>query len=111
MRKPKRKSGTPSLTAATNRAQETPMVIALSIVLVAAVFAVFGSTLKDQFLNYDDDDYVYGNPRITDGLTFSGIRWAFTHFHASNWHPLTTISHMLDCQLYGLQPWGHHLTN
>src|SRR5262249_20162392 len=47
----------------------------------------------------------------TGGLTLDAIRWAFTHVHADNWHPLTTISHMVDCQLYGLQPWGHHLTN
>ena len=43
--------------------------------------------------------------------TSRGIGWAFTHVHAGNWHPLTTISHMLDCQIYGLEPWGHHLTN
>ena len=50
-------------------------------------------------------------PHVTGGLTVAGVRWAFTHIHAANWHPLTTISHMMDCQLYGLQPWGHHLTN
>jgi tetratricopeptide (TPR) repeat protein len=72
---------------------------------------VFGQTLQDRFLNYDDNDYVYDNPKITNGLTADGTKWAFTHFHADNWHPLTTISHMVDCQLYGLQPWGHHLTN
>ena len=66
---------------------------------------------RHEFVNYDDDHYVYENPRITNGLTLDGIQWAFTHVHADNWHPLTTISHMLDCQLYGLQPWGHHLTN
>ena len=75
------------------------------------VWIVFGQTLRHEFVNYDDDHYVYENPRITNGLTLDGIQWAFTHVHAGNWHPLTTISHMLDCQLYGLQPWGHHLTN
>jgi len=53
----------------------------------------------------------YANPRIINGLTPGNVQWACTHVHAANWHPLTTISHMLDCQLYGLQPWGHHLTN
>jgi tetratricopeptide (TPR) repeat protein len=79
--------------------------------LAGIVLFVFWPTLGAGFLNYDDNDYVYENPKITAGLTFAGIGWAFTHFHASNWHPLTTISHMLDCQVYGLQPWGHHLTN
>lgn len=81
------------------------------LLLVAVVWVVFGQTLRHEFINYDDNQYVYDNPRIANGLSFEGIGWAFTHVHADNWHPLTTISHMLDCQLYGLQPWGHHLTN
>jgi protein O-mannosyl-transferase len=80
-------------------------------ILVGIVWIVFGQTLRHEFVNYDDDQYVYENARITNGLTLEGIQWAFTHVHADNWHPLTTISHMLDCQLYGLEPWGHHLTN
>ena len=83
----------------------------ICILLVAVVWIAFGQTLRHDFVNFDDNDYVYENPKITNGLTFSGIEWAFTHVHAANWHPLTTISHMLDVQLYGLQPWGHHLTN
>src|ERR1044072_5174420 len=81
------------------------------IFLVAIVWIVFSQTLGHEFINYDDDQYVRENPRITKGLTFDGIQWAFTHVHAANWHPLTSISHMLDCQIYGLQPWGHYLTN
>src|SRR5436190_9954297 len=81
------------------------------ILLVGIVWIVFGQTLGHEFVNYDDDQYVRENPRITKGLSLDGTQWAFTHVHAANWHPLTTISHMLDCQLYGLQPWGHHLTN
>ena len=81
------------------------------VAILALVFAVFGQTLGHQFVNYDDNHYVYENPRITGGLTWNGSGWAFTHVHADNWHPLTTISHMLDCQIYGLHPWGHHLTN
>jgi protein O-mannosyl-transferase len=83
----------------------------ISAVLATTVWVVFGQTLRYGFVNYDDGDYVYNNPVITAGLTARGIQWAFTHAHAANWHPLTTISHMLDCQLYGLQPGGHHLTN
>jgi tetratricopeptide (TPR) repeat protein len=79
--------------------------------LAAMTFAVFGQTLAHQFINYDDDVYVYENPVVIRGLTLKGIVWAFTTTHASNWHPLTWLSHMLDCQLYGLRPGGHHLTS
>ena len=72
---------------------------------------VFGRTLWDDFVNYDDPRYVYQNTRITSGINISGIAWAFTHIHSENWHPLTTITHMLDCQLYGLKAGGHHFTN
>src|SRR5437763_3325771 len=81
------------------------------ILLAGIVWISFGQTLGHEFVNYDDGPYVYDNPRIISGLTPGNIQWAFIHVHAANWHPLTTISHMLDCQLYGLQPWGHHLTN
>jgi len=83
----------------------------VSVFLLGLVGAVFGQTLLHEFVTYDDSDYVYENPKITNGVTLGGIQWAFTHVHANNWHPLTTISHMLDCQLYGLQPGGHHFTN
>ena len=83
----------------------------ICLVLAALTFAVFGQTRHYAFVNFDDDMYVYGNPVILRGLTLDGIRWAFTHVHSANWHPLTSISHMLDCQLYGLSPGGHHLTN
>ncbi|HSS16869.1 MAG TPA: tetratricopeptide repeat protein [Candidatus Dormibacteraeota bacterium] len=72
---------------------------------------VFGQTLRHDFINYDDPRYVYENTKITGGLSISGIAWAFTHIHSMNWHPLTTISHMLDCQLYGLNAGWHHFTN
>ncbi len=87
------------------------MVFAVSILLVVLVWIVFGQTLNHDFVNYDDIDYVTKNAQVSRGLTLEGIGWAFTHFHSSNWHPLTWISHMIDCQLYGLNPWGHHLTS
>jgi protein O-mannosyl-transferase len=83
----------------------------LCLFLAAITFAVFGQTLHHEFINFDDNGYVYENPFIARGLTVDGIIWAFTHVHSANWHPLTGISHMLDCQLYGLNPGGHHLTN
>jgi len=84
---------------------------AVCLVLAAITFAVFGQTLTHEFIDFDDNDYVYDNPVVARGLTVKGIVWAFTHVHSANWHPLTWISHMLDCQLYGLHPGGHHLTN
>jgi tetratricopeptide (TPR) repeat protein len=83
----------------------------LCLVLAAITFAVFGQTLHYEFINYDDDDYVYENPVVSGGITIKGIVWAFTRAHFANWHPLTWLSHELDCQLYGLNPGGHHLTS
>jgi Flp pilus assembly protein TadD len=83
----------------------------LCLVLVAITVAVFGQTLRHEFVDFDDYEYVLGNPMVRQGLTFKGTVWAFTGFHTYNWHPLTWLSHMLDCQLYGLNPAGHHLTN
>jgi protein O-mannosyl-transferase len=79
--------------------------------LTSLIWLVFGQTLRHQFVAYDDQNYVYENPVVTAGLTADGIRAAFTQPHARNWHPLTTLSHMLDSELFGLNPAGHHLTN
>lgn len=87
------------------------LTIAICIALAGLTWLTFGQTLWHDFVNYDDPRYVYENARITDGLSISGIAWAFTHIHSLNWHPLTTISHMLDCQLYGLKAGWHHFTN
>jgi hypothetical protein len=87
------------------------MVPGVCIFLAAMVWVVFGQTLGFGFVNFDDNEYIYENPIVQEGLTFPGILWAFTHVWASNWHPLTWLSHMLDCQCYGLNAGGHHLTN
>jgi tetratricopeptide (TPR) repeat protein len=79
--------------------------------LVAVTWAVFGQTLTHDFVNFDDHVYVYENPLVVRGLSAETVIGAFTHTHARNWHPLTTLSHTLDCQLYGLNAGGHHLTN
>jgi tetratricopeptide (TPR) repeat protein len=63
------------------------------------------------FLNYDDNVYVTSNPNVAGGITGKGIVWAFTSFDASNWHPLTWLSHMVDAELFGMDPRGHHLTS
>ena len=72
---------------------------------------VFIRTVGHEFILYDDDRYVYRNPEVQGGLTPSGIVWAFRTDHMGSWHPLTWLSHMLDVQLFGLHPWGHHLGN
>jgi tetratricopeptide (TPR) repeat protein len=86
-------------------------VVTICVALAGLTWIVFGQTLRHDFINYDDETYVTENPVIISGLTRQGALWAFTHAHAGNWHPLTSISHMLDCQVYGLKAGGHHLTN
>jgi len=83
----------------------------ICLFLVAISLAVFGQTIRYDFVNFDDDLYVYNAPVIKAGITIQGLALAVIAPHARNWHPLTTISHMLDCQLYGLKASGHHGTN
>ncbi|MDI6688750.1 MAG: tetratricopeptide repeat protein, partial [Desulfobacterales bacterium] len=79
--------------------------------LVGVTLSVYLQIINYDFINLDDNFYVTENPNVQAGLTFGGIIWSFTTGHASNWHPLTWLSHMLDCELYGLNPMGHHWTN
>lgn len=80
--------------------------------LAAAVLLVYGQTGQFDFIHsYDDREYVVDNPHIRQGITIRAVGWAFTTFYAANWHPVTWLSHMLDAELYGLDPGGHHLTN
>ena len=96
-------------------ARSTKPIFALGIACIAllfmAVVLVFAQTVRFGFIDYDDDEYVYNNPAVRSGLTWPGIVAAFGGRHSNNWHPLTWISHMVDCQLYG--PWagGHHLSS
>ena len=87
------------------------VIVCICIFLAMLTWIVFGQTLRHDFVNYDDPRYVYQNTKITSGLNIGSITWAFTHIHAENWHPLTTITHMLDCQLYGLKAGWHHFSN
>ena len=100
-----------SSTGSTPQAALRLRVAGLCLALAAITIAVFGQTVRQQFVNFDDGEYVVKNPAVAQGLTLQGVVWAFTDFHCANWHPLTWLSHMLDCQLYGLHPGGHHLTN
>ena len=91
---------------------ERPRYIFLvSLLLTIATIALYWPVGSHPFVAYDDTFYVVDNPNVTAGLSWNAARWAFTTFHAGNWHPLAWVSHMLDWQLYGAKAWGHHLTN
>ena len=87
------------------------LIIGICVAIAAATWIVFGQTVKSEFVNFDDDLYVYENGLVQQGLTKDGLASAFTHAQAANWHPLTTISHMVDCQFFGLKAEAHHFTN
>jgi len=94
-----------------NRIPNNRRLLLVCAALVLITFAAFYPVFECGFVTYDDPAYVYSNPPVRDGLSWAGIQWAFTAMHASNWHPLTWLSHALDCQLFGLNPAGHHATN
>jgi tetratricopeptide (TPR) repeat protein len=83
----------------------------ICVLLFAAILAVYGQVRSHDFVNYDDPQYVTRNPQVRGGLTWHGLVWAFTSAHDSNWIPLTWLSHMLDCELFGLASGAHHFTN
>jgi tetratricopeptide (TPR) repeat protein len=85
--------------------------VALAFALAGVVLLGFSPVLHNGFVGYDDPDYVTQNPQVAAGLSWRLVAWAFTTAHASNWHPLTWISHALDCSLFGLAPAGHHFTS
>jgi len=86
-----------------------PLFICLFLILIT--LAAFWQVRNNEFINLDDDLYVRDNPHVQDGLTLKGVLWAFTKVHAGHWHPLTWLSHMLDVDLWGLNPGGHHVIN
>ena len=85
--------------------------ILLGALLVLGILFLYGPVTHHEFLLFDDDVYVTKNTHVTTGLKFDNVVWAFTSFYASNWHPLTWLSHMADCQLFGPNPGLHHLVN
>jgi tetratricopeptide (TPR) repeat protein len=88
----------------------SPVVRAVCVFLLVAVALVFGQTIRHEFVNFDDDRFVYENPQVTSGLTLHGIVWAISD-HGFQWRPLTWVSHMIDWHLYGPRAGGHHATN
>jgi len=85
--------------------------VLVCLFLIVITLAVYWQARNHEFVSYDDDAYVIENPHVQAGLTRQSLVWAFTTTQAANWHPLTWLSHMLDFQLYDLNPMGHHLTN
>jgi Flp pilus assembly protein TadD len=81
------------------------------LLLIFATLVVFHRLPTHDFINLDDNLLVYENPHVLAGLSKQGTIWAFTEYHAEYWHPVTWLSHMLDCQLFGLRPGLHHLTS
>lgn len=83
----------------------------ICLILAAATLVPYLQVKDHGFITWDDEEYITDNTPVNQGLSWAGVKWALTTMHSSNWHPLTWLSHMVDCQLYGLNPGGHHLTN
>jgi tetratricopeptide (TPR) repeat protein len=87
------------------------LLAAVCLALALGTLALYWPITKHPFINYDDYGYIVENPHVNTGLSWTNVVWAFEHKYAANWHPLTWISHMLDCQMFGLHPAGHHFVN
>ena len=89
--------------------QANPKILIFILVLITSV--LYFSVKDFEFVSYDDKAYVYENPNVKQGLTLENIKWAFTKVRLSNWHPITWLSHMIDCSLFGLNAGYHHIIN
>lgn len=85
--------------------------VLLSVLLFGLVIWTFAPSLGCHFLFYDENDEIIYEPHVNTGLSLENVTWAFTTLNHSNWNPLKWLSHMIDCEFYGLDPWGHHLTS
>src|SRR4051794_19257555 len=83
----------------------------IALALSGLTLLAFWGVHRHEFVNYDDENYITRNPGVTAGLSAASAGWAFTTFHAANWHPLTWLALQLDYQLHGPKPAGYHLTN
>src|SRR3954469_21129397 len=84
-----------------------------TLALVLLTLALFSQARHFEFINFDDPSYVTENPHVQAGLTAEGLAWAFGQLHGEHtyWHPVTWVSHMIDCELFGLDPAAHHIVN
>src|ERR1700747_208082 len=85
--------------------------LVLCLLLAAITLALYNGAAGHGFSNYDDDRYILTNPHVQAGIRWSTITWAVTSLEEANWHPLTWLSHAMDCQLFQLHPAGHHYTS
>src|ERR1700733_11409478 len=92
-------------------ARSEPRTLVWCLVLTAIVLAAYNPVAHNSFVNYDDEGYILQNQHVRAGLTWDTVQWAFTTYDQANWHPLTWLSHALDCQLFGLNPVGHHYSS
>jgi hypothetical protein len=83
-------------------------VFLIGLCFIIAIIISYGQVRNFDFVGYDDQDYVTENIQVQKGLTVEGVIWTFTTLHSANWHPLTWLSHMFDCELYGLNIEGHY---
>ena len=86
-----------------NRHYPISPVFLIAALLTITTLATYWPVQNYGFINFDDDEYVFDNPHVKTGLTFNNTIWAFTKSHSANWHPLTWLSHMADCELFGSQ--------
>ncbi|HSZ63527.1 MAG TPA: tetratricopeptide repeat protein [Terriglobales bacterium] len=86
-------------------------VVIYCMLLVAATLAFYNPIVHNGFIEFDDSAYIVRNPQVQSGLTWNTVKWSFTTFHVANWHPITWLSHAADCQMFGLNPVGHHYIN
>jgi tetratricopeptide (TPR) repeat protein len=93
----------------TTRLKRPDLVILLGLAVMT--FGIYAQVIGHQFITLDDPTYIQENPMVNRGVTLAGLAWAFTTFHVANWHPLTWISHMIDCQLFGTNAGRHLLVN
>jgi hypothetical protein len=84
--------------------------IGIALILIITTISYL-PVFRSDFIAYDDPEYVTQNNWVRAGITWEGFQWAFTQFYAANWHPLTWLSHMLDCEIYGMNASGHHATS
>src|SRR5215831_18398345 len=88
-----------------------PRLATICLALTVLTLATFWPVLQCEFVNYDDPYYVTQNAHVQNGIDWNSLQWAFTSRYVSNWHPLTWVSHMADCELFGLEPGAHHMIN
>jgi len=92
-------------------AQSPHRELLLCLLLFGLVWLAFGPAIDNDFIGFDDPDYVTANSHVQHGLSWQNLKWALSTSEAANWHPLTWLSHLLDYQCFGLEAWGHHLTS